>query len=49
MSSNDSDTNETNLDLKSSAAYKFNYRAYRKKISSKHDTVTDLFEYVPAN
>lgn len=46
--SNVSDVSETS-ELKSSTAYKFNYRAYRKKISTKHDTVTDLFEYDPVS
>ena len=48
MPSNVSELSETS-DLKSSTAYKFNYRAYRKKISTKHDTVTDLFVYNPVS
>lgn len=46
-SSNASDMSDSNFELKSSTSYKFNYRAYKKKIASKHDTVTDLFEYDP--
>ena len=48
LPSNVSELSETS-DLKSSTACKFNYRAYRKKISTKHDTVTDLFVYNPVS
>jgi len=42
-----SDNSESQFDdlFNSRASYKLNYKAYRKKVIKKQDTVTDMFEY----